>query len=83
MFLVRNVYLRWSFFSCEINVREYRRSNKTWTVQQNCLPRAHKMKKATKTPQNPNATQYLLETTMRKPTQMTYIRYEPQLGLFF
>jgi hypothetical protein len=69
MFLVRNLYLRLSFFSCEINVREYRRSNQKWTVQRNCLLRAHKKKKATK--QNSNTTQYLLEATMRKPTQIT------------
>jgi hypothetical protein len=48
IFLVRNLYLRWSFFSDEMNVREYRRSKLKWTVQRNCLIRAHKMKKVTK-----------------------------------
>jgi hypothetical protein len=48
IFLVRNLHLRWSFFSDEMNVREYRRSKLKWTVQRNCQIRTHKMTKSHK-----------------------------------
>jgi hypothetical protein len=35
-----------------MNVKEYRRSKLKWTVQRNCLIRAHKMKKSHKKRKN-------------------------------
>ena len=48
----------------DINVREYRRDNGKWTIQRNWQYRIHTNK--TKT-----TTQYIVETTMRKQTQIT------------
>jgi len=46
-----------------INVREYRRGNKKWTIQRNWQHSVHKTKK--------NTSQYVLDTTLRKQTQIT------------
>ena len=46
----------------EINVREYRRGNQKWTIHRNWQ---HEEK------QNKNATQYVLDTAIRKQTQIT------------
>ena len=53
--------------SKQINVRQYRRGNQKWTVSE----------KQDDEKQNKNTTQYVLDTTMRKQTQITSIRYEP------
>jgi hypothetical protein len=47
----------------EINVREYRRDNQKWTIQRNWHHRVQKTKK--------HKTHYVLDTTMRKQTQIT------------
>jgi hypothetical protein len=52
----------------QINVREYRRGNKKWTIKRNNTRRR-------KT--NKNTTQYVLDTTIRKETQITNMRHEP------
>jgi len=52
---------------CEINVREYRRDNQNCTIQRIWQDIVHKTKK-TKTK---NTTQYVLDTTLRKETQIT------------
>jgi len=44
-------------------VREYRREHKKWTIQRNWLHRVHKTKE--------KKTQYVLDTTIRKHTQIT------------
>ena len=49
---------------------EYTRQRKT--IQRNWQHRVHKMKKN----KTKNTTQYVLGTTMRKQTQITYIRHE-------
>ena len=48
-----------------INVKEYRNGNTKLTIQRNWQHRVHKSKK------NKNTTQYVLDTTMRKQTQIT------------
>ena len=57
-----------------LNVRKYRRGNHKWTVQRNWQHRVQD-----KGTQNKNTTQYVLDTTMRKQTQITFIRHEPSL----
>ena len=54
-----------------IIVREYRRENRKWIIQRNWQHRVHK----TKT--NKTKTQHVLETTTRKQTQITLIRFQP------
>ena len=55
-----------------INVRKYRRTNQNWTIQINWQHTVHKTKNnKTKT------TQYVLDTTMRKQIQITYVRHAP------
>ena len=49
-----------------IDVREHRRSNQRWTIQRNWQHMAQKTKQI-----NRNTTQYVLDTTMRKQTQIT------------
>jgi hypothetical protein len=49
-----------------MNVRKYRRGNQKWTIQRNWQQDEEK--------QNKNTAQYVLDTTMRKQTQ---IRHEP------
>ena len=56
-----------------INDREYRSGNQQWTIQRNWQHRVHKTKKK----QSKNTTQYVLDTTMRKHTQITKIRHAP------
>ena len=46
-----------------VNCREYRRGNQKWTIQRNWQDRVHNAKKT--------ATHYVLDTTMRKQTQIT------------
>ena len=46
----------------QINVREYQRGKQKWTIQRKWQ---HEDK------QNKNATQYVLDTTVRKHTQIT------------
>ena len=53
-----------------INVREYRRDNHKWTIQRNRKYRVHKTKK-----KNKNTTQYVLDTTIHKQTQITHRRH--------
>ena len=54
-----------------MNIREYRKCNQTWTILRSRQHRAHKTKtKKTKT-------QNILDTTMRKQTQIMLIRHEP------
>ena len=48
----------------KINVREYRRGNQIWTSQRNWQ---HKTKKN----KTKNTTQYVLDTTVHKQTQIT------------
>jgi hypothetical protein len=50
-----------------INGREHRRANQKWKIQRNWQPRVHKTEKIN------NTTQYVLDTTMRKQTQITWI----------
>jgi len=45
-------------FGLQINVGEYRRGNQKWTIQD-------------EDKQNKNTTQYVLDTTIRKHTQIT------------
>ena len=47
-----------------VSVREYRRGNETWTIQRNWQQDEQKQSK--------NTTQYVLDTAMRKQTQITY-----------
>ena len=47
-----------------MNAREYRKGNQKWTIQRNWQ---HEEK------QNKNTTQYVLDTTMRKQTQIVCI----------
>jgi hypothetical protein len=75
---VRNpiIYSRISFITSGttyiwIIVREYRRENRKWIIQRNWQHRVHK----TKT--NKTKTQYVLETTTRRQTQITYLRFQP------
>jgi hypothetical protein len=51
-----------------INVREYRKGNQKWTIQRNL---GHG------TQDEEKHTQYVFDTTMRKQTQITQIRYTP------
>jgi hypothetical protein len=60
--------IRWKK-SQQINVREYRRGNQKRTIQKNRENKVHKTKR--------NTTQYVLNTTNRKQTQITQIRREP------
>ena len=53
----------------EINVSEYRRDNKKWTIQRNWQHRVYNTKDEEK--QNKNTTQYVLNTTILKQTQIT------------
>ena len=48
-----------------INGIEHRRANQKLTIQRNWQPRVHKTEKIN------NTTQYVLDTTMRKQTQIT------------
>ena len=48
----------------QINVREYRRGNQKWTIQRN-------WQQDDKKNQNKNTTQYVLDNTIRKQTQIT------------
>ena len=50
-----------------INVREYRRGNQKWVIQRNWQHKVHQMKKN----KTKNTTQYVLDTTIRKRTQIT------------
>jgi len=47
----------------EVNVREYRRGNQKWTIQRNWQQGEEKQSK--------NTTQNVLDTNMRKQTQIT------------
>jgi hypothetical protein len=49
------------------NAKEYRRSNQIWTIQRNWQYRTHK----TQDKQMKNTTQYVLDTTIHKQTQIT------------
>jgi hypothetical protein len=49
--------------------REYRRDNQKWAIQRNGQHWVHKTQDEDK--QNKNTTQYVLDTTMRKRTQIT------------
>jgi hypothetical protein len=53
---------------CYINVREYRKGNQKWTVQRNWQHRVHKTMKK----QNKNTAHNVLDTTMRKQTQIIW-----------
>jgi hypothetical protein len=50
----------------EINVREYRRNNKKWTIQKNLQHSVTQDEEK----QNKNTAQYVLDTIMRKQTQI-------------
>ena len=52
--------------------RECRRGNQKWTIQKNWQHRVHK----TQTNKNKNAAHYVLDTTIRKQTEITQIRTE-------
>ena len=52
-----------------------RKQIKKWTIQRNGQHRLHKTQEEDK--QNKNTTQYVLDTTIRKETQITSIRHEP------
>ena len=52
-----------------INDRKYGRGNQKWTIQRNRQQRVQNTKKT--------ATQYVLDTTICKQTQITYIRHGP------
>jgi hypothetical protein len=54
---------------CNTNVRQYRRANQKWTVSE----------KQDDEKQNKNTTQYVLDTTMRKQTQITSIRLDKNI----
>jgi len=56
-----------------INVREYRRGNQQWTIHRNWQHIGYTRRRKTKE----NTTQYVLNTTIRKQTEMTPIRHEP------
>jgi len=56
-----------------MNVREYRRGNTKWTIHGNWQHRGHNTKK--------NKTKYVLNTTIREQTQITYMRHEPSYKL--
>jgi len=51
-----------------INVREYRRDNQKWTIQRNWQHWLHK----TQDEKKQSKTQYVLDTTIRKQTQIKY-----------
>jgi hypothetical protein len=53
-----------------INVREYRKGNKKWTIQRNW----HLSLQKNEEKQNKNTTQYVLDTTICKQTQITKIK---------
>ena len=53
----------------KINVNEYRSGNKKETIQRNWIGYTKRRKE--------NTTQYVFDTTMRKRTQITYIRHQP------
>jgi hypothetical protein len=52
-----------------MNVRENRRDNQERSIQRNLQHRAHKTQDENK--QNKNTTQYVLNTTLSKQTQIT------------
>jgi chloramphenicol 3-O-phosphotransferase len=52
----------------QINVREYRRGNREWTIQRNWQHRVHKTQDEDN--QNKKIAQYVLDTTMRKHGEM-------------
>jgi len=52
-----------------MNVRENRRGNQEWTIQRNWKHWVHKTQDEDK--QNKNTTQYALDTTIHKQTQIT------------
>ena len=54
-----------------INVREYRRGNQKLTIKRNWQHMVHKTKK------NKAKHKYVLDTTVGKQTQLTYIRHAP------
>jgi hypothetical protein len=54
----------------KINVRENRRGNQEWTIQRHCNI-GYTRRRQTK---HKNTTQYVLDTTIRKRTQITQIR---------
>jgi hypothetical protein len=51
------------------NVRENQKGNQEWTIHRNWQHWVHKTQDEDK--QNKNTTQYVLNTTMRKQTQIT------------
>jgi hypothetical protein len=53
------------FETIEQNVKKYRRGNQQWTIQRNWQHTQDENK------QNKHTTQYVLDTTMRKQTQVT------------
>ena len=59
----------------QIHVREYRRGNKKQTIQRNRQHRVHQ----TKTGNTKYTAQYVLDTTMRKPTQTTGDKDKPNI----
>ena len=50
-------------FIPEINIREYQRGNQKWTIRRNWQHEEEKTKQ--------NSMQYVLDTTIRKQTQIT------------
>jgi hypothetical protein len=57
--------------SYEVNLREYRRGNNNWTIQRNSQHR----KQQDEERQIQNTTRYVLDTTIRKQTQITQARH--------
>ena len=62
-------YRRANRHKLAINVREYRRDNRQWPIERNWQHIEYIGQKNIK--QGKNTTQYVLDTTMRKQTQIT------------
>ena len=55
------------------NVNEYRKSNKKWTIQRNIEYTSRQDEEK----QSKNTIQCAMDTTVRKQSQITYIRHDP------
>ena len=69
LFIVISLKNGYQIVLYEINVSEYRRDNQKWTIQRNWQHRVHNTKDEEK--QSKNTTQYVLNTTILKQTQIT------------
>jgi uncharacterized membrane protein (DUF373 family) len=75
--MVGSFFTSMLFVRCLMYYKRYLCCNTKWTIHRNWQRMSHKTKNKNQTKTSKKRTQYALDTIIRKPTQITFIRHQP------